>query len=185
MEKLARVQQEFALTRRRSDAQLSAEDGQELAILTEQMAAAYPHQELAESLEILMRGFEILALEFGIRGVRDALEAALTRQKFFPHPSEIREAIKAMKAAKKSQVFVDNPFVPCGRCDEGYVRVNRDGTPWDGRNSPAATAMRECSCRVAWREKLQRLMGPDKVEAAAAAGNRTPEPPQQEEWWQR
>jgi len=146
---LARTQGS-ALTRRPSDERLSGAEFAKLATLTEQMAAAYPHQELGESLEVLLRGYELLALEFGTLAVRDALERALTHQKFFPHPSEIREAIEmAAKQAREQQAAAD-PWVPCGSCMDSWRPVNADGTPWDGHGPHR---MQRCSCFTSWQRR--------------------------------
>lgn len=151
------------LTVRQSEAQLSNGEFTALATLVDQMAAAYPHQELGESLPILLRGYEMLAIEFGLRRVRDALEMLLTSRKFFPHPAELREAIEAVKETERRQILADNPWTPCEQCSAhvpGMIPVNADGSRWTfSRERVRPAAYRVCQCKTEWRRRVQELLG--------------------------
>jgi len=160
MEKLVEVAQmtESALTKKPSEERLSDAEYSILVELVTQMAAAYPHQELGESLEILLRGYEILAIRYGLCRVKNVLQQLLVTpgQKFFPHPSQLAEALQQMVSNEYRQFLKENPYVSCGTCDEGSVILNRDGTPWDHR-SREQRYVADCVCRIKWRELARRF----------------------------
>jgi hypothetical protein len=128
----------------------------ELVLMVSQLRRAFPHQDLADSLEILTRGFEILAVRHGMRRVREALETLLVEpgRRFFPLPGELSEVLQAMKEAERRQILRDHPFVPCGRCDRGIVLVDLDGTAYDAKRG-GPVAMKDCACKIAWRQTIK------------------------------
>jgi hypothetical protein len=159
----------FAVIKRLSDERLSDAEFMTLAQLTTQMVAAYPHQELADSLEIFQRGYEILAVRHGLRRVKAALVELLIApgRKFFPHPSELCEALQVIASKERQQFLKENPYVPCGKCEDGIVLLNRDGSPynWSVGGSRYAT---DCECKVEWRKRAGAVTAPI-VSAAATA----------------
>jgi len=137
-----------------------------LVTMVDQLRRGYPHQDLADSLETLTRGYELVATEYGLAAVEEALLIRYTRQKFFPHPSELREELESMKASERKAILAANPFRPCGLCEGGFVRVNADGTPFRG-GSPAKTRLEECTCRVEWRRRVRGEVQPTITAAEA------------------
>ncbi len=77
----------------------------ELVILMDQLRKAYPHQDLAESLEMITRGYEILAAEHGIGRLTEALESLLVEpgRRFFPLPADAAEKLEEIRVAERTQ----------------------------------------------------------------------------------
>ncbi|HTV81489.1 MAG TPA: hypothetical protein VME18_02475 [Acidobacteriaceae bacterium] len=44
-------------------------------------------------------------------------------------------------------------FHPCGKCENGLVRVRADGSQWNSLTSPAGTQLVPCACRIAGQQK--------------------------------
>jgi hypothetical protein len=123
-----------------SETRLDAASKEQVGSLLSQMGAGFPAQEQhPDTAEIFQYGMEILAAEFGLAKVQVALEKFLTRQKFFPHPSEVREELEAM--AEKERMA--NRYQPDPACahnrqrpplQAGYVWVtDQEGTRVTGR----------------------------------------------------
>jgi hypothetical protein len=125
-----------------------------------QMAAAFPSQEEhPDTAQMYQHGIELLASEFGIASVQTALESFLTRQKFFPHPSEVREALEAMATKAREDARKANPYVSDPTCKhllpgQAWV-IDKDGDRVVGR----------CECWKRWKGQQ-----PAKDDKAAAAG---------------
>jgi hypothetical protein len=50
--------------------------------------------------------------EFSLPRVQKALESFLTRQRFFPHPSQIREVLESMMAKERRDELAANRYAP-------------------------------------------------------------------------
>lgn len=128
------------------------------------MAANYPHQALPdETGDIWREGIERLALKYTLRRVRDVLADFLIRpgQRFFPHPSEIAEALEERMANERAEFLKAHPYTPCAECDgQGMVVKRRE----DGRFFAD-----ECECKKAWRRSCN-APSEATVERARAAG---------------
>jgi hypothetical protein len=141
----------------RSARPLSIAESKALTVLLDQMAAHYPHQTITdETGEIWREAIEILVARYTLPRVRTALSEFLVKpgQKFFPHPSEIAEALEQMVTEERRRILRENPFIPCGRCDGGIVLVNRDGSPYDSLKG-GPVAMHDCDCKVEWRRRTK------------------------------
>jgi hypothetical protein len=129
-----------------------------------QMAAAFPSQESHPDTALMYQhGVELLTSEFGIASVQAALESFLTRQKFFPHPSEVREALEAMATKARELARQQNPYVPDPTCKhvlpgQAWV-LDKDGDRVIG----------ECECHRRWRG-TQAMQATKDHKAAAAGG---------------
>jgi len=130
----------------------------ELVRMVDQLRRAFPHQDLGDSLEMLTRGFEILAVRYGLRMVRDALETLLVEpgRRFFPLVGELSEALSKMRQAERRRILRENPFTPCGRCDDGILVVREKDGP---------VSMRDCGCRIAWRRRISTAAGEEVTPA--------------------
>jgi hypothetical protein len=64
-------------------------------------------------------------------------------QKFFPHPSEVSEALEEMVKREQQKLREANPYVPCGQCCSGMVIVERDGV----------SKAERCQCWTDWKGK--------------------------------
>jgi hypothetical protein len=76
---------------------LTSEQFETLSLLCRQMAAFYPHQELSpDTVQGYMSEFERIAVKHGIDHLQSAFMALRSKpgQRFFPHPSEVREEIE-------------------------------------------------------------------------------------------
>lgn len=156
MERAKAVQAVTALVAPRSDEsnegrtlsvrRLSPALKQQVGSLLDQMTAAFPSQELhPDTARMYQHGAEMLAEEFGIARVQTALESFLTRQKFFPHPSEIREALEAMVAKERNEQRAGNPYIPdpnCNHREAGWVRT---------KDVDGDDVMSRCECWKAWK----------------------------------
>lgn len=119
-----------------------------LATMLRQMSAAMPHQEYGEeTTEVFLLAFEELAVEFSVKNLETALRSFLSRQKFFPHPSEVREVLEQM--AKKAKQLAEQalPGIGCSACLDsdgeglaGFVYTHRPGQPRE---------VKPCECRLA------------------------------------
>jgi hypothetical protein len=137
---------------------LSATETSALTVLLDQMQAAYPHQEFTDETAAVWReALKVLVARHGITRLRAVLAEFLVRpgQKFFPHPSEISEALEAMQTQERRRILRENPFTACGLngCVDGLVRVNRDGSLYDWRVG-GPSALRDCACKLAWRQRV-------------------------------
>jgi hypothetical protein len=108
------------------------------------MQAYYPHQEFAgDTVKGYLFDLERLAVIYGL----DRLQTVLLNirikpgQKFFPHPSEVSEALEDLVKKEKAKAREANPYKPCGRCTSGMIIEERN----HGR-----FAVR-CNCWIAWR----------------------------------
>jgi hypothetical protein len=130
----------------RPEQQLAPAQKLQIGELLANMVAAYPHQDMAESMPMYQRGWERLAVEFGTGPLEQALEFMLTLQKFFPHPSEVREVLDEMAKKEQAKVQAQLPRIGCDICKDqdgltgliGFVLVDRPGR---GR------AVEPCECR--------------------------------------
>jgi hypothetical protein len=122
------------------------------------MIAGYPHQSLGMAMEVYQMAFEQLTLEFGMENLETALRSFLTHQKFFPHPSEVREVLEEMaakvKAKAKADLLAKLPKIGCEKCQgedgfaAGLVMVSKPGQP---------RMVDECECKLAWRRAKKEL----------------------------
>jgi hypothetical protein len=120
------------------------------------MIAGYPHQSLGMAMEVYQMAFEQLTLEFGMANLETALRSFLTHQKFFPHPSEVREVLEEMaakvKAKAKADLLAKLPKIGCEKCQDGgapgLVIVQNPGQD---------RFAQECECKLAWRRAKKEL----------------------------
>ncbi len=122
--------------------QLSRDSLVQLGTMLRQMSAAFPHQEYdSETTKVFLLTFEDLAMEYGMQSLETALRSFLTRQKFFPHPSEVREVLDEMATKAKQKATAALPKVGCPKCHEqpaaGYI--------WH-KNEKGDTYVTECDC---------------------------------------
>jgi len=92
------------------------------------MMAAYPHQALELAAEVYQMAFGDLARLHGIQHLREAMRWFLTGQKYFPHPSEVREVLEEMAKKAKAAKVLNLPKVGCLKCYDGgwtagYIRL--------------------------------------------------------------
>lgn len=100
-----------------SVARLSAVQRRQVGNLLANMAAGYPHQEeTSETAEVYQLAFEDLAMEFGMPMLERSLRGFLSRQKFFPHPSEVRVELDEMAKKAKAEAAKGLPKVGCEVC---------------------------------------------------------------------
>lgn len=159
MEKLSNVaagmSNELQTTGQQS-AQLSRtrEARSQLQILIEQMTAAFPHQEWdVDTMKIWRLGFEELVRRHGIENLRVALQSFLTRQKWFPYPSEVSEVLDEMATKAKQETAKNLPKLGCEECaDTGPGVV---GLVWEPKAGMPRGVLVKCKCRIA-REKAKR-----------------------------
>lgn len=109
------------------------------------MMAGYPHQALEMAAEVYQLAFEDLARIYGIRSLEMALRSFLTLQKFFPHPSEVREVLDEMAKKAKQVANAALPPIGCSACLDGdgmagFVYTHRPGQPRE---------VKPCECRLA------------------------------------
>jgi hypothetical protein len=110
------------------------------------MQAYYPHQEFnRDTVEGYSFDLERLAVKYGIDRLEWVLRDLRIKpgQKFFPHPSEVSEALEEMVKREQQQAREANPYVPCDRCCSGMVIVERDGVRFAER----------CQCWTEWKGK--------------------------------
>jgi hypothetical protein len=114
--------------------------------LLDQMTAAFPSQELhPDTARMYQHGAEMLAEEYGINRVQTALESFLTRQKFFPHPSEIREVLEAMAVRERTEEREKNPYIPDPNCDHNSPGWKRT------KDADGDDVMSRCDCWKSWK----------------------------------
>lgn len=82
------------------------------------MMAGYPHQALKMAAEVYQMAFEDLAKLYGIQQLETALRSFLTLQKFFPHPSEIREVLEEMAKKDHAKMLAGLPKLGCDACND-------------------------------------------------------------------
>ena len=166
MEQLGEIALRSGSTRlaERSERRLSAAESLALTVLLDQMSPAYPHQQLTEeTAEVWREAIERLAVKYGVPRVRTVLANFLVTpgQKFFPHPSEIAEALEELMANERAQFLKDHPYTPCGKCHEGMVILKRE----DGRSYAD-----ECECKKAWRRSCEPAKSEPNYERARVQG---------------
>jgi hypothetical protein len=137
-------------TATRPGTQLSrpTETRNQLRAFLKQMAAAFPHQEVVpETAEVWRLAFENLLREHGLKRLETALASFLTRTKFFPHPSEVREVLDEMAKKAKQVANAALPPIGCSACLDGdgdgmagFVYTHRPGQPRE---------VKPCECRLA------------------------------------
>jgi len=123
---------------------LSDEQAEKLTTLCRQMQAYYPHQEfLEETIEGYQFDLERLSVLYGLDRVRTVLLNMRIEpgRKWFPHPSDVSEALEELMKKEREEEREANPWHQCGRCSSGMVIVEREG----GR-----TAER-CQCWINWK----------------------------------
>lgn len=131
----------------RSVERLNDAESEELTVLLDQMAAHYPHQALPDQTgDVWREAIERLAVKFTLQRVRDVLSDFLIApgQKFFPHPSEIAEALEVCMANERAQFLKEHPWEPCDACMNGMVIEEHDGK---------RIAVR-CQCWLNWKRHL-------------------------------
>lgn len=138
-----------------SDRSLTVESLRQLGLMLQQMSAAFPHQEVPpETAEVFYMTFEDLAIQYGMKSLETALRSFLTRQKFFPHPSEVAEVLEEMKQKSNTERMASLPKIGCEKCGPegsdfpGYVYVEKPGFP---------RAVTDCACRIR-REQAKRAL---------------------------
>jgi hypothetical protein len=105
------------------------------------MMAGYPHQALEMAAEVYQMAFEDLTKLYGIQQLETALRLFLTMQKFFPHPSEVREVLDEMATKKRQKATAALPKLGCPKCHDGgftdgYILQVKDGL----------RQVKECDC---------------------------------------
>lgn len=107
---------------------LPNEEYTELALTVAGMARAYPN-DLSESVEMLTRGMEMLAVMFGMARVRRALTEMFIEpgRIFCPQPGEVRTKLEELVANERAQFLKDHPYQPCGKCHAGLVIEEHEG----------------------------------------------------------
>jgi hypothetical protein len=100
---LAQLMKGSAEITERSRSRLPDEAFAYLSILMDQMQAAYPHQDLSDSMQVYMEGYEQLALRYSMAEVQDALAEWLITPgaKFFPRPDEGASLIERRREAQR------------------------------------------------------------------------------------
>lgn len=143
----------LALALPRREPPLSVAQIEQVGELMANMMAAYPHQALEMAAEMFQLAFEDLARTHGIQALETALRWFLTRQKFFPHPSEVSEVLEAMAKQKKKEMAKALPPLGCLQCLDGegvglkgYVIEQPPGRP---------RFVKACECRLA-RERAKK-----------------------------
>jgi hypothetical protein len=133
-----------ALSVRGTEQQLSGTQLEQFSLLCRQMQPYYPHQEFADdTVEGFQFDLERLAVIYGL----DRLQTALLNirikpgQRFFPHPSEVSEALEELVKKEKAKAREENPYKPCSRCSSGMVMTLRNGVDYAVR----------CQCWLAWK----------------------------------
>jgi hypothetical protein len=127
---------------------LNVESLRHLGVMLQQMSAAFPHQEVPqETAEIFFVTLEDLAVEYGMKNLEAGLRWFLSRQKFFPHPSEVREVLDEMaknaKAGKLAEMKRNLPKIGCDACDGSGLVITLD--------THGERVAKECECKLAWR----------------------------------
>lgn len=119
------------------------------------MITGYPHQALEMAADVYQMAFEDLARLYGMQQLETALRSFLTLQKFFPHPSEVREVLDEMAKKEQARVQAALPKLGCEVCQDqvgnliGFVLVEKPGY---GR------VVEPCQCRIR-RELAKKKLG--------------------------
>jgi hypothetical protein len=118
--------------------------------LCRQMQAYYPHQEFGpDTVDGFLFDLERLAVMYGI----DRLEKVLLNIRikpghiFFPHPSEVSQALEELMANEKAAARAANPFTACGKCSDGMLLEFRDGQ----------RVAKFCECVAEWKRKAREV----------------------------
>lgn len=114
-----RQMSESQLALRRPERQLSEAQIVQVGELMANMMAGYPHQALEMAAEVYQMAFEDLAKMYGLQELQSALRLFLTHQKFFPHPSEVREVLEDMANKAKAAAIKALPKIGCPKCHDG------------------------------------------------------------------
>lgn len=125
------------------------------------MMAGYPHQALEMSAEVFQLAFEDLAKIFGVQQLETALRTLLTTQKFFPHPSEVREVLDEMAKRSKTEAEAEMkrnlPKIGCETCDGSGLVISLD--------THGERVAKECECKLAWRRAKKQWEARREVKA--------------------
>lgn len=117
----------------------------QLGTMLRQMSAAFPHQEYdPETTKVFLLTFEDLAMEFGVKNLEVALRWFLSRQKFFPHPAEVREELEEMAKKTKAEQAKSLPKIGCPKCHDGGWA---DG--WILAEVNGIRVVKKCDCMIA------------------------------------
>lgn len=147
-----------------SERPLSRAESEALTVFLDQMAPAYPHQEIPpETAEVWREAFEMLTRRFGIAKMRAAFMELLTDedQKFFPQPHEVSAKCRELMANDRAQFLKNHPIGDCKICDnQRAVVIRRD----DG-----STRAVDCECLKAWKRSCNPV-SEAVMERARAAG---------------
>lgn len=109
LDRILRAPETSALAQQ-SRARLTNSELSQLEALMTQTKASYPAQEIPpETVEMWAPAWMALAIQYGLPAIRAALQAHMLASRFFPHPSEVRESLEALKPAR------DNVYVPSTR----------------------------------------------------------------------
>ena len=149
-----------------SSKRLDAVSKEKLGWMLAQLAAAYPHQDMAEAADMYQLGYEVLSIEFGLDRVELAFRHCTTHTKFYPHPADVREILENMAAKTKQQLLKEHPYVPCGKCSDGLVRVPAD-------HHHTYSYVDWCQCKLRWRAEhraIERGESPTAGDRKTAAG---------------
>ncbi len=105
-----------------STPRLKLTDLEQLRLLMKQTKESYPAQEVPpETIAMWLPAWMTLAALHGIPALRTALQAHMLASRYFPHPSELRKLLDAMKPAQ-ANVFVPQTRLEVARlCGEGVA----------------------------------------------------------------
>lgn len=125
--------------------QLTRDSLLQLGTVLKQMSGAFPHQEYdVETTKIFLLTFEDLALEYSVTMLETSLRGFISRQKFFPHPSEVREVLEDMAKKAKAKKLQGLPKVGCEICGDGNGLVM-------GLDASGERFAKACECLKAYR----------------------------------
>ena len=109
-----------------------------------------------------------LSLEFNMLDLQTVLRSFLTRQAFFPHPSEVRKELQSMAKRKEAEAVENLPKLGCEECrDEPFGPGTKLGVDPAGNR-----CVYQCRCKVARDEAKKPPAGEHEDGKAAAAGAR-------------
>lgn len=133
----------------------------ELATTMAGMARAYPN-DLSESVEMLTRGMEMLAVMFGMARVRRALTEMFVEpgRIFCPQPGEVRTKLEEIMADERAQFLKEHPYQPCDKCSDGMVITQAENGSFYAK---------ECECKKAWRRSC-RPVSQEAIDRARVVG---------------
>jgi hypothetical protein len=156
-----------ALSLRREKQRLEDAELATFHTLMEQMWAYYPNQEFAvDTVEGYQFDLERLAAIHGLEALWTVLLALRIRagQRFFPHPSEVTEALEAMAKKGRDEMRAENPYVPQPGCNH----ISSDGMAWV-IDKAGDRVLGRCECWKRWKGQLTTTARDAK---AAAAGEK-------------